>query len=156
MPASGFLFDSNVWIALSFQAHPLRAAAEIALQVATPTEPAFFCRATQQSFLRLLTTESVARQYKVATPTNHQALEAFEGYATAPNVAFLAEPAGVLARWKTFADLPTSSPKRWMDAYLAAVAIEADVTLVTADQDFLVFPGLRLKLIGAATTNPGP
>lgn len=62
-----------------------------------------------------------------------------------PNVRFVDEPPGIMARWKTCADLPSASPKRWMDAYLAAFAIEAGLSLVSGDSDFKVFlPELKL------------
>jgi predicted nucleic acid-binding protein len=43
----------------------------------------------------------------------------------------------------------TASPRVWMDAYLAAFAITARLTMVTSDNDFTAFKtrGLDLMLI---------
>jgi predicted nucleic acid-binding protein len=62
-----------------------------------------------------------------------------------PNVGFMDEPPALVPRWKAYADLPTASPKRWMDAYLAAFAVEAGLEFVSGDNDFKVFlPDLAL------------
>jgi toxin-antitoxin system PIN domain toxin len=141
----GFLFDTNVWLGLTFQSHPLHAAADAALANATVTLPAHFCRATQQSVLRLTSDARLARQYGVAPISNRDAFQRLEAFMGLPIIRFIEEPAGLLPRWKIFADLPTASPKRWMDAYLAAFAVEAGLTFVTGDNDFKVFhPTLSL------------
>jgi toxin-antitoxin system PIN domain toxin len=141
----GFLFDTNVWLGLTFQSHPLHAAATAALAHATAALPAQLCRTTQQSVLRLTSDARLARHYGVAPISNHDALHRLEDIMALPNVGFVEEPAGILPRWKTFADLPTASPKRWMDAYLAAFAVEAGLTFVSGDNDFKVFqPTLAL------------
>ena len=45
-------------------------------------------------------------------------------------------------RWRTLSTRPSASPKLWMDAYLAAYAVHAHLTLVTLDSAFAQFPGL--------------
>jgi predicted nucleic acid-binding protein len=40
------------------------------------------------------------------------------------------------------------SPKLWMDAYLAAFALQSGHRLVTTDRDFRQFKGLDLFLLG--------
>jgi predicted nucleic acid-binding protein len=52
-----------------------------------------------------------------------------------------------------------AAPKRWMDAYLAAFAITADLSLISLDQDFRQFEpeGLRLQLLQVAGNgDPAP
>ena len=112
MNAPGSLFDTSVWIALSFAAHPLHDAARAAFAAASPSSPACFCRATQHSVLRLLTTPAIAKVYGVGTPTNRDALEILDRFMADPSIAFAEEPAKVFSRWRAFADLPSSSPKR--------------------------------------------
>lgn len=158
MSEPGFLFDTNVWIGLAFGAHPLHAAARNAFLAASPGRPALFCRATQQSVLRLLTTPKVVQPFGVATPTNHDALVILDGFLASASVGFVDEPGNLFPRWRTLADLPSASPKRWMDAYLAAFAIESGLEFVTGDKDFAALPGLNLRLLSpaapAATTQP--
>jgi toxin-antitoxin system PIN domain toxin len=141
----GFLFDTNVWLGLTFQSHPLHGAANAALVNATVALPAHFCRATQQSVLRLTSDARLARRYGVAPISNRDAFQRLEAFMALPIVSFIEEPSGLLPQWKAFADLPTASPKRWMDAYLAAFAVEAGLTFVSGDNDFKVFqPTLSL------------
>ena len=141
----GFLFDTNVWVALTFQEHPLHAAAKAALTNATPERKALFCRATQQSYLRLTSSANLACQYGIAPISNREAFGLFESLRSRPNVGFTEEPPNVERRWRAYADLTTASPKRWMDAYLAAFAVEAGLELVSGDNDFKVFlPDLTL------------
>jgi predicted nucleic acid-binding protein len=65
--APGSLFDTSVWIALSFAAHPLHAPARAAFLAASPANRALFCRATQQSVHRILSTPAIVKAYGVPT-----------------------------------------------------------------------------------------
>jgi toxin-antitoxin system PIN domain toxin len=157
--APGSLFDTSVWIALSFAAHPLHPPARAAFLAASPANRAFFCRATQQSVLRILSTPAIVKAYGVPTPTNRDALAILDRLMAYPSVGFVEEPPNIVPRWRAFADLPSPSPKRWMDAYLAAFAFEAGLTLVTGDADFKAFPGLNPTVLIAppppAVQGPG-
>ena len=144
----GYLFDTNVWIALVFQSHPLHAAANRAFVLTSPQRKAYFCRSTQQSFLRLASSENMARQYGVRPISNREAFALLESFMQRPSVGFREEPPNLFPSWKRYADLPTSSPKRWMDAYLAAFALEAGLELVSGDSAFKAFA--RLPLIWLA------
>lgn len=66
-----------------------------------------------------------------------------------PQVAWLDEPPGVFAQWRTLAALDSAPPKVWMDAYLAAFAIAGALRMVTLDRDFKNFApqGLDLELL---------
>ena len=86
--------------------------------------------------------------YGIAPLGNQGAMVRLDLLMGRPNVGFADEPPGLFPRWKAFADLPSPSPKRWMDAYLAAFAVEAGLTMVTADGDFNVYvPDLKLNLL---------
>jgi predicted nucleic acid-binding protein len=52
-------------------------------------------------------------------------------------------------QWLKLAALPTSSPKAWMDAYLAAFAIRAGLSFATLDGAFQRYEvaGLDLRLL---------
>jgi uncharacterized protein len=140
------LVDTSVWIAHTFTAHPNHRVAVGAVAGATGKEPAAFCRATEQSFLRLATTPAIHRTYRSGELTNEDALRILEGLMAMPNVAFCDEPAGIVAQWHALARRETASPKLWMDAYLAAFAIAGGLTFVTLDADFQHFEPSGLKL----------
>lgn len=149
MPAS--LFDTSVWLAAIFEQHPFHGIARQALTQATAAKAAVFCRATQQSVLRLMSTAGLAKSYGEAPLTNRGALMTLDALQALPQVAWRDEPAGVFEKWRTFASLDSASPKVWMDAYLAAFAIQSGLQIVTLDKDFKNFEkqGLALKLIAA-------
>jgi uncharacterized protein len=144
---SAYLVDSNVWVALTFKSHPGYQAALEAMGAVTESRPAVFCRATQQSFLRLVSTPALARQYGPTEVTNDDALELLERLMAGPTVAYREEPAGLFALWQRLASNSTARPKVWMDAYLAAFAIAGGLQIVTLDHDFKSFVEAGLKLL---------
>ncbi len=146
----GSLFDTSTWLAATFERHPHHGMARQALHQATSTEPAAFCRATQQSFLRLVSTAVLAKTYGVPPLTNRDALVVLNALQALPQVTLRDESPGVFALWCQLASADTASPKVWMDAYLAAFAIAGGLTLVSLDRDFKNFvpQGLDLVLIG--------
>jgi predicted nucleic acid-binding protein len=107
-------------LAAVFPQHPHHARAQEELSIATPLAPAVFCRATQQSFLRLITTPQILRAYAVEAMTNRSALKTFELLRAHPSIAMHDEPPGAVALWHRLAAGDAASPKVWMDAYLAA------------------------------------
>ncbi len=143
------LFDSNVWLALTFSAHPHHSPAKQVFDAATDENPACFCRATQQSFLRLSTTPALLRAYGAEGFTNQDAVRLIAALAKLPKIRLLPEAADLEPLWLRLAGLPSSSPKVWMDAYLAAFAILHDAEFVTLDRDFRNFEkdGLKLRLL---------
>ncbi|MCI0358751.1 MAG: PIN domain-containing protein [Planctomycetaceae bacterium] len=144
-----FLVDTSVWLAQAFGTHPHHAAAKSAIARTTPEKLAVFCRATEQSFLRLVSTPAVQRRYGMTEISNEEALRMLERLSSLPNIAFRDEPAGIVAQWYGLARRKTASPKVWMDAYLAAFAIAAGLTFLTLDADFRKFErsGLTLNLL---------
>lgn len=119
----GSLFDSNVWVALTFQNHPFHEIARAALRDRAPDAPALFCRSTEQSFLRLASTPTLLANYGCGGLTNHDVIGFLEGFYQLPNVAFAEEAPAIRDQWFVLADRGTASPQLWMDAYLAAFAI---------------------------------
>ena len=145
----GYLFDTSTWLAATFEQHPSHSVARQALRQATATQAAVFCRATQQSFLRLLSTAALAKAYRAVPLTSSDALLTLDNLQALPQVTWRDAPPGVLGLWRTLAGLDSASPKVWMDAYLAAFAIGAGLRLVTLDKDFNNFlpQGLDLALL---------
>jgi uncharacterized protein len=142
------LCDSNVWLALALFDHVHHDAARDWFETVTKPGAVHFCRATQQTFLRLLTTASVLSPYGIPPHTNQQAWNVYDALLADDRIVFQArEPAGLELRWRAFASRDTASPKLWMDAYLAAFAQTGGYRLVTTDAAFKQFSELDLLLI---------
>jgi uncharacterized protein len=150
VPAS--LFDTNVWLAAIFEQHQFHSIARQALQQATAAQSAVFCRATEQSVLRLISTAGIAKSYGEPPLTNRGALQTLDALQALPQVSWQAEPQGIFEKWRALAAIDSASPKVWMDAYLAAFAIQSGLRIVTLDKDFKNFEpqGLELTLLGSA------
>ncbi len=147
MPAC--LLDVNVWLAAAFPAHPAHDSSQKVLLEATPGAPALFCRATQHSFLRLVSTPAIFNAYRSDPITNRDALSALAAFAALPQVDLIEEPPELEALWWHLAGLEETAPKRWMDAYLAAFAIRGSLRMISLDRDFQQFlaAGLDLDLL---------
>lgn len=141
------LADSNVWLALALSKHEFHRAAREWLQRQSSREPVLFCRTTQQSFLRLLTTKAVLAPYGIPPLKNKTAWSAYEGFLADERIAWAQEPPDLESSWKQLSAGPQPSPKMWIDAYLAAFAITGGYQLVTTDKAFKQFKGLKLLLL---------
>jgi predicted nucleic acid-binding protein len=62
------LCDSNVWLALALSKHLHHSATREWFEAVEEAASICFCRATQQSFLRLLTNASVLSPYGTTSP----------------------------------------------------------------------------------------
>ena len=143
------LCDSNVWLALALSKHGHHGAAREWLGTVEQPASVVLCRATQQTFLRLLTNAAVLGPYGNPPLTNRQAWSAYEALVADERIAFKGdEPLGLEPMWKEFAVRGTASPKLWMDAYLAAFALAGRFRMVTTDAAFRQFRGLDLLLLG--------
>jgi toxin-antitoxin system PIN domain toxin len=145
------LLDTNVWLAAAFPAHPAHHRCQNVLLEATADTPALFCRATQQSFLRLVSTPAIFNAYRSDPITNQDALSALAAFAALPQVDLIEEPPDLQELWWRLAGLEEAAPKRWMDAYLAAFAIRGSLRMISLDRDFQQFleSGLDLRLLQA-------
>ncbi len=143
------LLDTNLWLALTFEQHPHHHLSGAFLDTLGSQNQAAFCISTEQSFLRLATSPSILTQYRAEGLTNHDAIGFLNRFHQTNHIIFLEEPPGTRDLWLRLADRPTSSPKLWMDAYLAAFAITGNLRFVTFDAAFRQFQphGLRLHLL---------
>ncbi|MPY87941.1 MAG: PIN domain-containing protein [Luteitalea sp.] len=142
------LCDSNVWLALTLSKHIHHRVVRNWFDTVQTSGSAFFCRATQQALLRLLTNASVLAPYGNAPLTNRKAWAAYEALLGDDRIALRTEePPEVESRWKDLALRDTSSPKLWMDAYLAAFALTAGYRMVTTDASFRQFSGLDVLIL---------
>jgi uncharacterized protein len=124
--------DVNVWFAMTFDSHIHHPSAKTWFDGLTD-ELLFFCRMTQQGFLRLATNPKAAGKH-VLTLTD--AWQKYDTYLGDPRIAFTGEPTGIEAHWRSFAQGSTFSPNVWNDAYLAAFSATGNYELVTFDKGF--------------------
>ena len=137
-----FLADVNVWLALAFQSHVHHSSAKAWFEALPSGESVRFCRMTQQGFLRLATNPKAFGNEAVPLI---RAWELYDAFLGDPRVSFVQEPAGVEPLWRSYTQGQTFSPKVWNDAYLAAFARAAGLTIltmVTFDGGFAQFAGL--------------
>jgi uncharacterized protein len=143
------LCDSNVWLALALSDHLHHTVARDWLETVDQPADVLFCRATQQTFLRLITNAAVLAPYGNPPLTNQEAWEVYEALVADDRIALRAsEPDDLGRRWRALAVRDSASPKLWMDAYLAAFAIAGGHRLVTTDAAFRQFGELDLHLLG--------
>jgi toxin-antitoxin system PIN domain toxin len=143
------LADSNIWLALALSKHAFHDVTRNWLAKHKSAEPVLFCRSTQQSFLRLLTTQAVLSPYGIPALSNDTAWSTYEAFLADRRIAWANEPPGLEPLWKKLAADAKASPKLWADAYLAAFAISAGQQLVTTDKGFKQFKGLDVLVLSA-------
>jgi hypothetical protein len=143
------LADTNFWLALSVSGHQFHHQCLRWLAGRRAGQSLIFCRFTQISFLRLLTTERVMQLYNLPPLNNAEAWTVYEQLSERQRCRLGQEPDNVESHWRRFAERKSASPKLWMDAYLAAFAAAGGHTLLTTDQAFLQFKDLALILLPA-------
>jgi hypothetical protein len=121
--------DANVWLALFWGRHAHAEKARLWFESAGE-EQFFFCRFTQITVLRLLTTESIMGK---DTKTMSEAWSLWDRIWADTRIAFLAEPDDLEREFRARSRLSSPSPKVWADAYLLAFAAGAGLKFVTFD-----------------------
>lgn len=124
--------DVNVWLALAWSHHQQ---SPVALRWFNSCGPDrfYFCRVTQLSLLRLLTTTAVMGEDTLTMP---EAWSLYDQFLADARVELLVEPPDLDRHLRKLTRSPRSSPKLWADAYLAAFADAAGIRLVTFDTAF--------------------
>ena len=122
--------DANVWLALLWGRHVHSETAKSWFEKAAE-EQFFFCRLTQLTVLRLLTTEKIMGK---DTKTMSQAWNLWDQVWADSRMEFLAEPDTLEKEFRSRSRLPSRSPKVWADAYLLAFASAAGLKFVTFDR----------------------
>jgi uncharacterized protein len=122
--------DANVWLALLWNRH---IHSERALQwfEQSSEQQFFFCRFTQLTVLRLLTTEQILGK---DAKTMADAWALWDQIWADSRIAYLVEPEGFEAEFRSRSRLASRSPKVWADAYLLSFAATTGVRLVTFDR----------------------
>lgn len=135
--------DVNVWLALAFDSHIHHPAAKAWFD-GLADSTCYFCRLTQQGFLRLATNPKVFGASAVTMP---QAWQMYDMYLGDPRVSFAEEPPGVEQIWRVYTQQQTFSPKVWNDAYLAAFGQAAGNELITFDQSFAQYAKVKSTIL---------
>jgi toxin-antitoxin system PIN domain toxin len=140
------LSDVNIWLATLVEGHPhhQRVIGWWEEEVIPSGREVCFCRLTQLGLLRLLTNELVMGGSRKSPA---QAWVAYEHTLAQPPVVYLDEPPGLDGALRALTRDSSPSPGLWTDAYLAAFAITAGLSLATLDRGFRHFPGLDLILL---------
>jgi toxin-antitoxin system PIN domain toxin len=106
------LCDSNVFVALAIDSHSHHSTALKWFDSLSQGDSAAFCRMTQNTFLRIITTDEVMRPY---TLTNAQALSVYRTMLKDARINFASEPAGIEETWLSAAAMARMSPKLTFD-----------------------------------------
>jgi len=122
--------DANVWLALIWSQHAHSERARSWFEQAGE-EQFFFCRFTQITVLRLLTTDQVMGK---DTKSMSEAWSVWDRIWADTRIAFLPEPDDLEKEFRSRSRLTSRSPKVWADAYLLAFAISANLKVVTFDR----------------------
>lgn len=138
-----YLADVNVWIALAYGRHLHHDLVRRWFD-SLPGEGALFCRLTQLGFLRLLTTRSVMG---ADTVSQRQAWELYDQVMVDSRVAFLPEPAELEPAFRRLTRSPEPAGKVWTDAYLAAMASAAGLSVATLDRGLAATGGIDVMLL---------
>jgi len=121
--------DANVWLALFWSRHVHSEQAREWFE-RSADEQFFFCRFTQITVLRLLTTKEIMGR---DTKNMSEAWSLWDKVWADNRFAFLPEPDGLETEFRKHSRLSSRSPKVWADAYLLAFASVAGVKLVPFD-----------------------
>ncbi len=122
--------DVNVWLALLLADHIHRGLASRWWE-SNSSETIAFCRLTQISVLRLLTTAAAMNGKPL---TMSEAWRAQDRLFEDDRVALLPEPDAVEAEFRRRSRSGAASPKVWADAYLISFAVQNNGAVVTFDR----------------------
>jgi hypothetical protein len=122
--------DVNVWLAVLLADHIHRASAREWWE-SESSETIGFCRVTQISVLRLLTTAAAMNGKPL---TMKQAWRAYDRLFEDDRVALIPEPQALEPEFRRLTASGAVSPKVWADAYLVAFGTQTNAMIVTFDR----------------------
>jgi toxin-antitoxin system PIN domain toxin len=123
--------DVNVWVAINHNVHKHHSSAINWFNALDEQSTLIFCRQTQMGLFRLLTTQAILGD---ETFTMKQCWKLYAEWIHSESAELWIEPAGMEDIFARNTASDERSPKRWNDAYLAAFAETAGLTLVTFDK----------------------
>lgn len=143
-----YLPDINFWLALAFNADVRHPSAKSWFD-SLVGKTCYFCRYTQQGFLRLANNPKVYPDDVLTPPA---AWQAFDTMMSDSRIAFAYEPANLEAHWRGLTPRSGNAANSWNDAYLAAFAIANQCEVVTYDNGFSKYA--ELKCVVLPVKNP--
>lgn len=123
--------DVNVWIALTFDGHFHYSPSRSWLDSLPDDAQLYFCRLTQISFLRLLTTSAVMGDQ---TQSQATAWQTYDKWLKDGPASYIEEPAELERTFRAKSGSSLVAPKDWADSYVSAFAQVSGLQLVTLDQ----------------------
>jgi len=138
-----FLPDINFWLALTFEVHAHHVRAKQFFD-SRPAEPFFFCRFTQQGFLRIASNATVFGEEAVSL---REGWHLYDRILSDSRVSLTDEPNDLEQYWLSYTNIDSPSPKFSSDAFLAAFARAKAIQLVTFDQAFRQFKDLNCVIL---------
>jgi toxin-antitoxin system PIN domain toxin len=123
--------DVNVWLAMSHPAHMHHETALRWFHALDQDAVLVFCRHTQLGLFRLLTSEAVLRQ---DVRTQRQCWDLYDRWVEPGKAVVAIEPPEIEDELRNRTSSDSPNPKEWADAFLAAFAETAQLTLVTFDR----------------------
>ncbi len=135
--------DVNVWLALTFDSHIHHPAAKTWFD-ALAGDLCFFCRMTQQGFLRLATNQQVFGTHAL---TLRGAWQKYDIFQSDPRISYIGEPGNLEKHWRAFTQTQTFSPKVWNDAYLAAFAVAGGLELISFDRGLAQYSAVNCRIL---------
>ncbi|MCC5816482.1 MAG: PIN domain-containing protein [Leptospira sp.] len=141
-----FLIDTNVLLADVIEFHPHHTTANAWFQSQTNNSKFFIPRLVQISFLRLLTSSHILKEESL---TNEKAILLWNELMHDSRFVFLPDEKKHLVNWPILGKSSKKDPGIWMDAYLACLAMDKNLELVTFDKGFkkMTSKGLKLNLL---------
>lgn len=136
--------DVNVWLALTFDSHVHHLAAKTWFNGLSNNADCYFCRLTQQGFLRLVTNRSAFGKDAV---TLSEAWQKYDLFLSDPRVSFADEPSATEIHWRSYTQGRSFSPHVWNDAYLAAFAFSGGLELVTFDKGLTQYQNATVTVL---------
>ena len=127
--------DANVWLALLWGRHIHSDKANRWFE-SSGEERFLFCRVTQMTVLRLLTTQAVMGK---DVRKMNDAWDLWDHVCADDRIEFLSEPEAIEREFRSLSSLGSPSPKVWVDTYILAFASVAGLKLITFDR------GLRAR-----------
>lgn len=123
--------DINVWVALNSARHAHHQVAARWYRATSEQDRIVFCRQTQLGMFRLLSTPAIMEEEALSL---RACWAVFDQWVETGQVMWANEPQGLDQHLRSITQSTFVSPKAWMDAYLAAFAETASLTLVTFDR----------------------